>query len=351
MFQSQLILFMLFAALRATSYEQDCLDEKGFRNYHAESIGFPPLKELLASNPSKLGQGMQAEGYKVLFGGEKVVLKVSNLKRKNVSTTLLNNELRIYDLVKDVPGVPKYLGCFHTGHYVVFLLEDGGVQLATPSLYLIKSRIVRIAETLYRISVILRGIHAHGVRHADIKASNALISFEKKRFYLIDFGVSCLEGEEIRTPINRDLSPPEVQRKGTNFCSASTDFWQFSLLGINFFLKQIGVSFENLIPEDCLRKNYTQECYQFFFENVKELLKVPNKELYDLLLQGISYDPLKRPSSFFDVSVKLRKIWTEELANRNALSAKKKQVFSPKSSASSFKQSETPVVTGNLNFL
>lgn len=327
---SKVIALVLLSFLKATYFNQFCVKEADFRQSYGQKLAFPPIEELLSVGAQKLGYETEGEAYKVIIDSKKAVIKVRNLRKPGVSFELIDNEIRIYQLLKDVPGIPALLGCFYAGHYVVLVLENGGVHLVNPLEPSRNMSVAYIAQALYELSNIVRSMHELNVRHGEISLDNFLVNSNQKRFYLTDFGLSCLEGEEIANVISRWYSPPEVQRSGINFCSAASDVWQFSLLGIELFLQKSGVSFKNLAPGSCFFQHFTRECHKALHTNIESWLEIANSDLYDLLLQGISYDPSKRPSSFAIVSEKLYGIIQDEEQKRDALRKEKSKQSSKK---------------------
>ena len=150
----------------------------------------------------ELGEGAFGKIYvgKNINTDEKVAVKLQT----DEGSILLRNEARIYNLLRDVKGIPrlKIFGKEHGINYMVMQLLGKTVIDNNNSVHVINIGI--------QIIDIIRDIHSRGVIHRDIKPDNILYSLNtKEQIYLIDFGLSLCyrdnNGRHISKGSSRDI--------------------------------------------------------------------------------------------------------------------------------------------------
>jgi len=150
----------------------------------------------------ELGEGAFGKIYvgKNINTDEKVAVKLQT----DEGSILLRNEARIYNLLRDVKGIPrlKIFGKEHGINYMVIQLLGKTVSCNNDLSYVINIGI--------QIINIIRDIHSKGVIHRDIKPDNMLCSLTREEnIYLIDFGLSLCyrdnNGRHISKGSSRDI--------------------------------------------------------------------------------------------------------------------------------------------------
>ena len=150
----------------------------------------------------ELGEGAFGKIYvgKNINTDEKVAIKLQT----DEGSILLRNEARIYNLLRDVKGIPrlKIFGKEHGINYMVMQLLGKTVSCNNDLSYVINIGI--------QIINIIRDIHSKGVIHRDIKPDNMLCSLTREEnIYLIDFGLSLCyrdnNGRHISKGSSRDI--------------------------------------------------------------------------------------------------------------------------------------------------
>ena len=100
----------------------------------------------------------------------------------------IRREARVYDRLKDVPGVPRSFGLADSEHLVLehvpgTTLRAAAGQLGNPDRF--------FSELLRSI----RAMHAAGVAHGDLKRKENTLVRADETPCIIDFGVACLRRE------------------------------------------------------------------------------------------------------------------------------------------------------------
>jgi len=117
---------------------------------------------------------------------------------------LLRNEAQIYNLLKDLQGIPKLrsYGKEQDVNYMVISLLGKSIE-KTVGVYQVINIGIKLIE-------IIKNVHNRGVIHRDIKPENILYSIDSyETIYLIDFGLSLCycdsEGCHNKQKNNREI--------------------------------------------------------------------------------------------------------------------------------------------------
>ena len=98
---------------------------------------------------------------------------------------MIRREHRVYQRLKDVPGVPRCYGLRDADHLVLEYIDSESLRAADKSLS-------DHDEFYSRLREIIRHVHAAGVAHTDLKRKNNVLVAADGRPYLIDFGTAVL---------------------------------------------------------------------------------------------------------------------------------------------------------------
>tara|TARA_B100001769_G_scaffold275268_1_gene276702 strand:- start:979 stop:1794 length:816 start_codon:yes stop_codon:yes gene_type:complete len=151
----------------------------------------------------ELGEGSFGKIYigKNINTSEKVAIKL----QYNDQCALLRNEAAVYNLLKNIKGVPKLksFGKENEINYMVIELLGGTIER-------LSDNNVNFALTIgLKLINIIKEVHKHGIIHRDIKPENILYSLKtKNEIYLIDYGLSIcyiIDDHHIQERNNRKL--------------------------------------------------------------------------------------------------------------------------------------------------
>lgn len=138
-----------------------------------------------------LGYGGGAATYTARWQGEPVVVKKCDVWKQESVAEELENEARIYTVLKDLQGIhiPKLkLEGIADGIDMVVVTEHIGRTIDHERLNDLDCQKIRKG---------LEEIHRRGVLHNDIHPDNILLNNEdgERRFFFIDFGLSKRSGD------------------------------------------------------------------------------------------------------------------------------------------------------------
>lgn len=135
---------------------------------------------------NKVGNGSFGEIYKGINIRTKtnVAIKVEKIHEYS----LLKNETKIYQYLNGISGIPNLLlfGKDESCYYMVLDLLGDSLQYIRDS-----NGPFSLQSTLFitrEIIRIVKDVHNKFILHRDIKPSNFLLSIDKNKIYLIDFG-------------------------------------------------------------------------------------------------------------------------------------------------------------------
>lgn len=156
------------------------------------------IEDWLATAPAEsvveLGRGYQARTalYKAPFGSFVVKTARGPWPWRSIGEAAIRREHEIYARIAAVPGIPRCLGLIDDKRLVLEYLEGGTFRHREREIENWGRFFTRLLETI-------RGIHARGVAHGDLKRKDNLIVGPGERPYIVDFGVASIE--------NRSRSP------------------------------------------------------------------------------------------------------------------------------------------------
>lgn len=228
-----------------------------------------------------LGQGSQAN----------VWLGLENQTQTKVSIKIPKNKFYTFADMKILMEIPKskylleYMGYTKEGWVITKYVE--GCDLFT---FYEEGKLALLSQTeklelMLEIIQALQSLHSWNIYHLDIKPENILIN--GKDVTIIDYGFCHLAGEEFKkcrlTPSYG--SPEMLAYNGHPFTkhpiTASTDI--YSLGVVFYFITRINLPFlaDNINTYSSLIKNLT---------------KVSQDKVYNLIVKMMKINPLERPS-------------------------------------------------------
>jgi predicted Ser/Thr protein kinase len=97
----------------------------------------------------------------------------------------IRREARVYDHLRNVPGVPRSFGLADSEHLVLEYVPGPTLRTAASELADRERFFVLLRESI-------QSMHAAGVAHGDLKRKENTLVGPGETPYLIDFGVACL---------------------------------------------------------------------------------------------------------------------------------------------------------------
>jgi predicted Ser/Thr protein kinase len=150
------------------------------------------IEDWLASAPAEsgteLGRGYQARTtlYESPFGRFVVKTARGVWPWRQFGEVAIRREHAIYSRVAGVPGIPRCLGLIDSRRLVIEYLDGDTFRRREPDIENWNGFFEQLLETI-------RGIHARGVAHGDLKRKDNLIVGPNEQPYIIDFGVAGIE--------------------------------------------------------------------------------------------------------------------------------------------------------------
>lgn len=102
---------------------------------------------------------------------------------------MIRREYRVYQRLKDVPGVPRCYGLRDADHLMLEYIDSESLRAADKSL-------ADHDEFYSRLREIIRHVHEAGVAHSDLKRKNNVLVTSDNRPYLIDFGTAIVSNPD-----------------------------------------------------------------------------------------------------------------------------------------------------------
>lgn len=177
--------------------------------------------------------------YRALHDHKTVVLKWIAIDAGKDSLDSIENEFRIYQRLKNIKGVSKFIDFRRTEQGYFLVIED--IQAVSLKKFIQNQKLnldlfLKIASSL---SQTLAEIHNRNIIHKDINPNNIIVNSEKNEFNIIDFGISTMhsvtevgmEEPEFLEGTLSYISPEQTGRMNRRI-DYRTDFYS---LGITFY--------------------------------------------------------------------------------------------------------------------
>jgi hypothetical protein len=146
------------------------------------------LAEAPPGSGTELGRGYQARTtlYRAPFGQFVVKTARGVGPWRYLGEAAIRREHAVYSRIADVSGIPQCLGLINGKHLVLEYLDGGTFRDREHGIEDWSRFFDRLLETI-------RGIHARGVAHGDLKRKDNLLVGQDERPFIVDFGVASVE--------------------------------------------------------------------------------------------------------------------------------------------------------------
>ena len=145
------------------------------------------MRENLESRGRIVGHGYQAIVRRLQSADGELVVKSPhpNPLLAWFGRRAIRREARVYDQLRNVPGIPRSLGLADSEHLALEYVPGPTLRAAASSLADRERFFVMLRESI-------QAMHAAGVAHGDLKRKeNTLVGPDETPF-IIDFGVACI---------------------------------------------------------------------------------------------------------------------------------------------------------------
>lgn len=183
------------------------------------------IASIVAQGDRIEGPGNQGRIHVGMVGDQRVLVKAAygNLLLGYLRRRMLRRELRAYERLDGIAGIPRCYGLF-AGRYLAFEFIDAKTYRENPP--------TPRGPFFDRLFAIIEAVHERGVAHGDLMRKDNIMVGEGETPYLIDFGVAT------------------IYRPGFHPCNhfAHSFLWQHDY---NAWLKhKYQRRFEDMTPED-----------------------------------------------------------------------------------------------------
>lgn len=143
------------------------------------------IEDSLATGTNFLARGVQGQTLLYQDSLRRLVIKTPSGRgpMRWLATLMLRREARVYDHLKDFPGVPRCHGLLRNRYLVLDYIEGDSIRHAE-----ITDRAVFFAELLESI----QALHARGIAHSDLQKKENLLVVGGRSPCLLDFGAAVI---------------------------------------------------------------------------------------------------------------------------------------------------------------
>jgi len=139
----------------------------------------------------KIGKGSFGLVFKVINVDMNKVFAIKIEEKKKEKESKLKNEYKLYNLLKEVKGIPKVIEFKESKKWNILIMEHLGMSLENLFKRCQKKFSLKTVLIIgLQIFSIIEKLHNKGIIHRDIKPDNFLIDKNNKYIYLIDLGLS-----------------------------------------------------------------------------------------------------------------------------------------------------------------
>ncbi len=145
----------------------------------------PWVKQSLADNTCRLGQGYQGQTLLYKQDGVQIVIKTPHGRGliKYFHIRMLRHEHEVYLLLQDVAAVPKCYGLIDNTYLAIEYIEAKTIRQDRP---------VNDSPYYQQLLSTIKQLHARNVAHMDLKKKENLLVNNQEQPVVIDFGAAVI---------------------------------------------------------------------------------------------------------------------------------------------------------------
>ena len=226
--------------------------------------------------------------------GSRVAVKTirnSTSSRSSTKLDKLRNEIEIFAGLSHIEHVAQFIGSFIDEQETHIVQELCGMDLFDVVAEYGPFPETTARQMMLQMLLALRGIHAEGICHRDIKLENWVMDSENRCLKLIDFGCACKHKDKVmhKSVGSQNYVAPEVLRG--SYSGGTCDMWS---MGVVLYILLCGYP---PFHGECLEEIKRSVIHSSVDFSRSDHWQTVSPEVKELVCELLTKDPMMRPSA------------------------------------------------------